>query len=61
MFLIQVVRGRPGSHLQFSGGGSKTAWLGKVRRRELMMDESGGWLIVRPIPFPSLLSVSPRI
>jgi len=27
MFFIQVVRGRPGGHLQFSGGGSKMDWL----------------------------------
>jgi len=55
MFFIQVVRGRPGGRLQFSGGGSKMAWLAsaftsiharypkKVRRRDLVMDESGGW------------------
>ena len=59
MFFIQVVRGRPGGRLQFSGGGSKMAWLAsafssiharrpkKVRRRDLMMDESGGWLVMR--------------
>jgi len=29
MSFIQVVRGRPGGRLQFSGGGSKTAWLGR--------------------------------
>jgi len=56
MFFIQVVRGRPGGRLQFSGGGSKMAWLAsafssirsrcpeKVRWWDLMMDESG-WLI----------------
>ena len=50
-FFIQVVRGCPGGRLQFSGGGSKTAWLAsafssvrsrcpeKVRRRNVMMDE----------------------
>jgi len=27
MFFIQVVRGRPGGRLQFSGEGSKMAWL----------------------------------
>ena len=27
MFFIQVVRGRPGGRVQFSGGGSKMAWL----------------------------------
>jgi len=27
MFFIQVVRGHPGGRLQFSGGGSKMAWL----------------------------------
>ena len=27
MFFIQVVSGRPGGRLQFSGGGSKMAWL----------------------------------
>ena len=59
MLFIQVVRGRPGSRLQFSGGGSKLAWLAsafssirarcpkKVRRRDLMMDESGGWLVMQ--------------
>jgi len=48
MFFIQVVRGRPGGRLQFSGGGSKMAWLAsafssvrarcpkKVRRRWLV-------------------------
>jgi len=58
MFFIQVVRGRLGGRLQFSGGGSKMAWLAsafssvyarcpeKVRRRDLMMDESGGWLVI---------------
>ena len=54
----QVVRGRPGGRLQFSGEGLKMAWLASafspirarcpktVRRRDLMMDESGGWLIM---------------
>jgi len=28
MFFIQVVHGCRGGHLQFSGGGSKMAWLG---------------------------------
>ena len=54
MFFIQVVRGRPGGRLQFSGGGaSKVAWLAsafssirarcpeKKRRQDLVMDESG--------------------
>jgi len=27
MFFIQVVHGRPGGRLLFSGGGSKMAWL----------------------------------
>ena len=56
---IQVVRGCPGGRLQFSGGGLKMAWLAsafssicarcpkKVRRLDLMMDESGGWLVMR--------------
>ena len=47
------------SKLQFAGGSSKMAWLSsaissirarcpkKVRRQELMMDESGGWLVLR--------------
>jgi len=59
MFLIQIVRGRPGGRLQFSGGGSKMVWIAsayssvrarcpkKVRRRDLMMGESGGWLVMR--------------
>ena len=59
MFFIQVVRGRPGGRLQFSGGGSKMAWLAsafwsirarcskKVRQQVLMMDESGSWLVMR--------------
>jgi len=59
MFFIQVVCGHPGGRLQFSGGGSKMAWLAsafssirarcpqKVRWRDLMMDESGGWLVMR--------------
>jgi len=54
MFFIQVVRGRPGGRLQFSGGDLKMALLAsaissihtrclkKVRRWDLMMDESGG-------------------
>ena len=57
MFFIQVVCGRPGGRLQFSGAGSKMAWLASafssiharcpetVRRRDLVMDESGGWLV----------------
>jgi len=53
MFFIQVVRGRPGGRLQFSGGGSIEDGLAsicvlihsckmpqKVRRRDLMMDET---------------------
>ena len=59
MFFIQVVCGHPGGRLQFSGGGSKMAWLAsafssirarcpkKVRQQDLMMDESGGWLVMR--------------
>ena len=59
MLFIQVLRGRPGGRLQFSGRGSKMAWLESafssictrfpksVRRRDLMMDESGVWLVVR--------------
>ena len=59
MFFIQVVHGRPGGRLQFSGGGLKMAWLAsafssiharcpkKVRRQDLMMDESGCWLVMR--------------
>jgi len=57
MFFIQVVRGRPGGHLQFSwGGGLKMAWLAsafstirarcpkKVRRRDLTTDKVvAGW------------------
>ena len=55
MFFIPVVRG---GRLQFSGGGSQMAWLAsafssirarcpkKVRRRDLLMDESGGWLVM---------------
>jgi len=51
MFFIQVVRGRPGGRLQFSGGGSKMAWLAsafssirarcpkKVRRRTKALSE----------------------
>jgi len=51
-----IVRGRPGGRLQFSRGGPKMAWLAsafssirarcpkKVRRWDLMMDESG-WLV----------------
>ena len=54
MFFIQVVCGRPGGRLQFSGVGSKMVWLAsalssirarcpkKVRRQDLVMDESGG-------------------
>ena len=30
MFFIQVVCGRPSGRLQFSGGGSKMAWLAAV-------------------------------
>jgi len=60
MLFIQLVRGRPGGRVQISGGGSKMAWLAsafssirarcpkKVRRPDLMMDESGGWLVMRP-------------
>jgi len=51
MFFIQVVHSRSGGPLQFSGRGSKMAWLAsafssirarcpkKVRRWDLMMDE----------------------
>jgi len=51
MFFIQVVRGRPGGRLQFSGGGSKMAWLAsafssihakKVRRRDFRVVH--GWV-----------------
>jgi len=54
MFFVQVVCSRPGGSLQFSGGSSKMAWPAtafssnrircpkKVRRRDLMIDESGG-------------------
>ena len=61
MFFIEVVHGRPGGRLQFSGGGSIMAQLAcafssirarcpkKVGRRDLMMDESGGWLVMRRI------------
>jgi len=57
MFFIQVVHGCPGGCLQFSGGGSKIAWLAsafssiharcpkKVRQWDLRMDKSGGWLV----------------
>ena len=59
LVIIQVICGRPGGHLQLSGGGSKMTWLAsafsciltgcakKERRRDLTMDESGGWLVVR--------------
>ena len=59
MFFIQAVCGRPGGRLQFSGASSKMAWLAsvfssirarcpvKVRWRDLMIDESGGWLVMR--------------
>jgi len=62
MFLSQLVRGLPSGCLQFSGGGLKMAWLAsvfssicarcpkKVRRQDLMMDESGGWLVMRRMP-----------
>ena len=66
MFFIQVVHGRPGGRLQVPGGGLKMAWLAsafafirarrpkKVRRRDLVMDESGGWLVVlRVSAFPT--------
>ena len=58
-FFIQVVRGRFDGRLQVPGGGSKMAWLAsafssirarcpkKVRRRDLMVDDSGGWLVIR--------------
>ena len=58
MFFIHVVCGCPNGRLQFSGG-SKMAWLAsafssirarcpkKVRRRDLIMDESGGWLVMQ--------------
>jgi len=53
MLFIQVVRGRSGGRLQFSGGDLKMAWLAsaissictrcrkKVRRQDWIMDESG--------------------
>jgi len=53
MFFIQVVRSRPGGRVQLSGGSSKMASAfssirarcpQKVRRRDLTMYESGGWL-----------------
>ena len=59
VFFIQVESGRTGGHLQFSGGGLKMAWLAsafssiharcpkKVKWRDLVMDESGGWLVLR--------------
>ena len=66
MFFIQVVHGRPGGRLQVPGGGLKMAWLAsafafirarrpkKVRRRDLVMDESGGWLVMlRMSAFPT--------
>ena len=58
MFFIQAVRGRPGGRLQVPGVGSKMAGLAsaflsirarrseKVRQRDLMMDESGGRLVM---------------
>ena len=61
MLFIQAVCGCPGGRLQFSGGGPKTVWLAsafssirarypkKVRRRDLAMDESGVWLVVRQL------------
>ena len=59
VFFIQVVHSCPSGRLQFSGGGSKMAWLAsvfssirarcpkKVRRQDLVMDENGGWLVMR--------------
>ena len=59
MFFIQVVRSCRGDCLQVSGRSSKMAWLApafssirarcpkKVRWQDLMMDESGGWLVMR--------------
>jgi len=59
MFFIQVVCSLPGGRLQFSGGGLKMAWLPsvfssilarcpkKVRRWDLMMDQSGSWLVMQ--------------
>ena len=56
MLFIRVVCGRPNGRLRFSGVGSKMAWLTsafsyirarcpkKVRRRDLKMDKSGGWM-----------------
>ena len=53
------VHSRPSGSLQFSGGGSKVTLLSsafssvharcpkKVRQRDVMMDESGGWLVMR--------------
>ena len=58
MFFVQAVHCCPRGRLQFSGGGLKMAWLAsafssirarcpnKVRWRDLMVDESGGWLVV---------------
>ena len=56
IIIIQVARGRPGGRLQFSGGGSKMAWLAsafssvrarctkKVRRRDLIWKKVvAGW------------------
>jgi len=66
MFFIQVLHGRLGGRLQVPGGGLKMAWLAsafafirarcpkKVRRRDLVMDESGGWLVMlRVSAFPT--------
>jgi len=48
MFFVQVVCSLPGGRLQFSEGGLKMAWLPKkVRRWDLMMDQSGGWLVMQ--------------
>ena len=73
MFFIQVVRNRPGGRLQFSGGGSKVAWLAsafssicarctkKMRQQDLMMDESGGWLVMRRMSaYPAIIYVKFR-
>ena len=58
MVFILVERGHPRGCLQLSGGGSKMTWLASAfsstlarclkqqRRRDLTMDESGGWLII---------------
>ena len=58
MVFIQVVHGHPRGRLLLSWGGSQMTWLSsafsciltrclkKERRRDLTLDESGGWLVI---------------